>query len=120
MAGVYKSEGVLFFSDSNTSAPETVTSVAGTYQALASDQTLAVDTSAARTITLALAADFLNKELKIGDATGGGATNNITISMTASDTLNGAAGGASIQIDWGWLVVKATAAGEYVVVGGTL
>jgi hypothetical protein len=105
-----------------TDVAQTVTTVtASAYTVLATDQTLSVTTSQAVTITLPLASSVVAKEFAIGDATGAGAaTNKITIAMTSPDTLNGLAGGGLIEVDNGWLIVKAVKIGAYSIIGGTL
>jgi phage-related tail fiber protein len=105
-----------------TDVAQTVTTVtSGAYTVLATDQTLSVTTSQAVTITLPLASSVVAKEFAIGDATGAGAaTNKITIAMTSPDTLNGLAGGGLIEVDNGWLIVKAVKGGAYSIIGGTL
>jgi hypothetical protein len=40
--------------------------------------------------------------------------------MTSPDTLNGLAGGGLIEVDNGWLIVKAVKGGAYSIIGGTL
>ena len=85
------------------------------YTALVSDVVIAItDTTAPRTVTLPALSGNTGKMFIIKDATGGAATNNITIDANAAETIDGAAtqlinanyGSVTIVADvGGWLML---------------
>jgi hypothetical protein len=74
----------------NGSQAVKITDTATSYTALADDYLIRVtSTAAARTITLPTAASIAGRVYEIKDASGGAATNNITINADGTETIDG-------------------------------
>jgi len=97
-----------------------IKSIFGTFAVTDATRTLSCDTSsAAVTVTLQDTTSRGGRIVTICDTAGNAATNNITITPHTGQTINGAVGGASIQVNYGSLVIQVIGSG-WIIVGGTI